>query len=48
MTAAASLVLGSCLVTIVSLGPRHHWVILHGDGYKPNPFGVFGIEKSSI
>lgn len=49
MMVAASLVLGSCLVTSVSVEPYYyHEIILHGDGYKPNPFGVPGVEKSSI
>ena len=48
MMVAAFPVLGSCLVTPISLESHHHWIILHGDGYKPNPFGVPGMEKSSI
>jgi len=48
MIRVASLVPGSCLDIYVSIRPYHRWVFLHGDGYKPNPFGIPGIEKSSI
>ena len=48
MIGVASLVLGSCLVTPVSAEPYLRWVILHGDGYRPNLFGFPGMEKSYI
>jgi len=48
MITVASLVPGNCLDVSVSAGSYRHWVSLHGDGYNPNPFGLPGIEKSSI